>query len=56
MCGLETACDQIKHIEINYDALTKMVKLHAGKTRTGRMHVVCQYDTFLKRFSLILIF
>ncbi len=46
--GLKTACSQIEHIEINYDA----------HTNTGRTHPVCQYDTFFnkifKNFDILL--
>ncbi len=37
MRGLKIVCDQIEHIEINYDAHTNVV----------RLRTVCQYDTFL---------
>ncbi len=39
---LETACGQVEHIKINYDANTNEVRPHADRT-----HVVFQYDAFL---------
>ncbi len=42
--GLETACDQIEHVEINCDAHT-----NAARPCAGRTHVVCQYGTFFNR-------
>ncbi len=43
--AVTTTCRQIEHIEINYDAHTNVV----------RPCVVCQYDSFLKRFYKIFI-
>ncbi len=49
--AITTACGQIEHIEINYDAHTDAVRL-----RTNTTHAVDQYDTFSVGFFKLLIF